>query len=274
VSLVGIKRVISLALLCWSSLLAPFARGGLEVVENRPAVFGDGKRALPAHFHNPETASVEANLRFRLYQANSSTLAPAGEVLDFKKLVLGPRQTVIESLDVELPGVRGETVFKLVWFDGDTKIGATTVHAFPAELITPVKVLAGETPVGVVDPQGQFKAALGSMTVTDLKEAEDITSTDARLILVAPMPADVRPAGLTAALKRKATSGGAIVWIQPPAPRQTLPDVYVLDEGEGHIVIAAASVVERLADSPRAQLNLVRLAELATGKKKLELPAD
>ena len=38
--------------------------------------------------------------------------------------------------------------------------------------------------------------------------------------------------------------------------------------------IAVAATVSDLADSPRAQLNLLRLAELATGRKKLDLPAD
>jgi hypothetical protein len=48
----------------------------------------------------------------------------------------------------------------------------------------------------------------------------------------------------------------------------------VVDEGAGHIVVAPASLAADLAASLRAQLNLVRLAELAAGRKKLELRAD
>ena len=103
-----------------------------------------------------------------------------------------------------------------------------------------------------------------------------MTATDARLILIAATTAESRPAGLVAAVKKKAASGTAVVWILPRALHQPepLPNAYVVAEGAGRIVVAAAATVSDLADSPRAQLNLVRLAELATGRKTLELPAD
>jgi len=60
-------------------------------------------------------------------------------------------------------------------------------------------------------------------------------------------------------------------WCQCAEPRFT---VRPCSARLSQIVIAAASTVSGLADSPRAQLNLVRLAELAMGRKKLELPRD
>jgi hypothetical protein len=128
--------------------------------------------------------------------------------------------------------------------------------------------------LGLLDPEGHLKAALGSIPSDELREAEDVSAADAALILIAPMSAEKQPAGLTTAVKKKAASGSAVVWIQPRRQPEPLPDAYVIGEGIGRIVIAAATTVSGLVDSPRAQLNLVRLAELATGRKKLELPAD
>lgn len=254
------------------------AQPGVEITQDQttPALFASGKRLIYAQFHNPAQQSVEANLRFRLYQASARTLMPLSEARALKTLTLSPGQTIVESFEVELPLVRGETAFQVLCYDGEKKIGATEFNAFPDGLLKPLAVLAGETPPGLLDPEHQFKAALGSVPTHELKEAEDVTATNAKLILIAPMTAASRPAGLAAALKKKASEGGAIVWIQPLSGRhpEPLPDAFVVGEGSGRIVVAAAATVRDLASSPRAQLNLVRLAELATGKQQLELPRD
>jgi hypothetical protein len=201
---------------------------------------------------------------------------PLGEVQAWKKLTLAPNQTVVESLEIELPALRGITTFRIVWYDGERKLGTTPISAFPGELLKPLEALAGAKPVGLLDPEGQFKATLGGLPLHELKEAEDVTSAETQLILVAPMTDASRPAGLKEALKRKAATGCGVVWIQPAALRQleSVPDAYVVNEGTGRIVVATATTVADLADSPGAQLNLVRLAELAVGKKQLELPHD
>jgi hypothetical protein len=270
-------ELFGLVLLNW----AVGGQAAVEITTDRttPAVFGNGKRIIHAQFHNPEAQPAEANLRFRFYQASGSTLMPLSEARAWKTLTLTPGQTVLETLEMDLPHVRGETVFQVVWYDGEKKLGATQINAFPDELLKPLALLAGETPLGLLDPEGHFKAALGSVPSRELKEAEDVTSTDAQLILIAPMTAESRPAGLAAALKKKAANGCAVVWIQPIQPLarrqpEPLPDAYVVGEGSGRIVVAIAATVSGLADSPRAQLNLVRLAELATGKKQLALPHD
>jgi len=240
------------------------------------AVFGNGRRVIRTQFHNPPGQPVSADLRFRLYQASGSTLMPLGEAQAWKTITLPADQTVLESLTVEVPPVRGETAFQVVWFDGEKKLGAIQLTAFPEQLLKPLRVLAGEKPLGLLDPEGQFKAALGSLPADVLRESEDLAASEARLILIAPIASEKPPAGLAAAVKKKAAIGTAVVWIQPPTIRQPelLPEAYVVAEGAGRIVVAAASTVSGLADSPRAQLNLLRLAELATGRKKLELPAD
>lgn len=96
------------------------------------------------------------------------------------------------------------------------------------------------------------------------------------MIVIAPAAPENRPAGLASVVKKKAAGGAAVIWVQSPTRRQLelVPEAYVVAEGAGHVVVAAATAVRSLLDSPRSQLNLLRLAELATGRKKLELPAD
>jgi len=251
-------------------------QAAIEILADRTpaALFGNGKRIIRPQFHNPDPHTSELNLRYRIYQASASTLMPLGEIQSWKNLTLTSNQTVVESFEVELPAIRGTTMFQIVWYDGEKKLGPTLIHAFPSELLKPLEALAGGKPIGLLDPDGRFKATLGPIPLHELKDAEDVTSTETGLILIAPMTAALRPAGLTEALKRKAAAGCAVVWIQPEALRQlaTLPDAYVVNEGTGRIVVATATTVADLAESPGAQLNLVRLAELAVGKKQLELP--
>lgn len=269
-------------LLAWIAavfIAACSAQAQVEVLPDRPApsVFGAGARPVTFRLRNAATQTVEVNLRHQLFQASASTLAPLGEGKPWKSLALAPGQTTLETFEVELPAVRGETLFQIAWFDGNRKIGTTPVRVFPDGILKLLGPIAGDKPVGLVDPEGQLKPALDPLPTTELNEAEDILSAEVSLILVAPMPPKSRPAGLAAALKKKAARGPGIVWLQPPAPREPsdwTPPVFVVDEGAGHIVVANASLVADLSASPRAQQSLVRLAEIAAGRRKLELPAD
>lgn len=199
---------------------------------------------------------------------------PLTEVQSWKRLAVLPEQTVLQSLEIEFPEVRGATRFLVVWFDGDKKLGTVPVNVYPTGLLKPLAVLAGTKPLGVIDPEGRLQSALAGFQMDQLKEAEDVTSAETRLILIAPMSPESIPAGIASALKKKASDGCAVVWIQPATGRQPelLPDAYVVNEGAGKIVVASASTIAGLQDSPQAQLNLVRLAELAAGHKQLELP--
>ena len=149
-----------------------------------PALFGDGKRTFRAPFRNTGDSAIEAHLEFRLYQASASTLAPLGDLRTWRTVPLGAGQTIVESVEVELPTVRGETGFQVIWFDGRTKLGATSLRIFPDELLKPLAALGGDAPVGLIDPEGQFKTALAAVRVQELKEAEDISAAETRLILI------------------------------------------------------------------------------------------
>jgi hypothetical protein len=260
-------------------LLTAFSmRAAIEVVTDAAtaSVFGNGRRTIRFQFRNSGGQPVEAKLSFRLFQVSSSMLAPLGEARTVRSFPLGAGQTVVESVEVELPPVRGESGFQLSWFDSEKKVGTTSVRVFPDDLLRSLSTLGGDTPVGVLDPEGHFKSALAALRPTELKEAEDLSSTESRLILIAPMAAANRPAGLLNALKKRALNGAAVVWVQSPGrpASETWPEAYLLNEGTGRVVIAAAGAVLPLAESPRAQLRLVHLAELATGKARLDWPSE
>jgi hypothetical protein len=242
----------------------------------RTVLFGNGKRTIETIFRNTGDQPAEASLGFRLYQASASTLAPLGETRFWRTVPFGIGQIGLESVQIDLPAVRGETVFKAMWFDGTKKLGATSFRVFPENFLRSLGAFSSDLPVGLLDPEGHFKAALSTVQVQELKEAEGIFAAETRLILIAPMRAENRPAGLLGAIKKKAFDGAGVVWVQSPRPHaiEPGPDAYVLHEGTGRVVIAAAEPLLPLADSPLAQLKLLRLAELAAAKAKLDWPAE
>jgi hypothetical protein len=70
-----------------------------------------------------------------------------------------------------------------------------------------------------------------------------------------------------------AKRGAGVIWVQPEGrPVIGLPSSYVVNIGDGRVVMAQSFTVTNLAQSPAAQLALVHMAELATGKRKLDLP--
>jgi hypothetical protein len=259
-------------------MAAVVAKATVEVLPERtaPAVFGGGRREIVFRLRNSATTAAVLDLRHRIFQASASLLAPLGDVRPCKSLTLGAGQTTLESVEIELPAVRSETLFQIAWFDGDRKIGTTLVRAFSENLLQLLGSMAEAKSVGLVDPEDQLKTALDLVPTTRLKEAEDILSAEVPFILVAPMTRQNCPMGLAAALKKKATRGTGIVWFQASSPREPADwaPVFVVDEGAGHIVVASAALVADLSASPRAQQSLIRLAEIAAGRRKLELPAD
>ena len=136
------------------------ARGDVELVSDQPpqAVFAGRVLSVPVAFRNSSGINSEANLRFRLYQASAATLLPLAEARSWKTLLLPPGQTALNNVEVDLPTVRAETLFHLVWFEGQKKVGTTLVRAFPDKLLQPLAVLAGDTPPGL--PRRQIKAGI------------------------------------------------------------------------------------------------------------------
>lgn len=241
-----------------------------------PQVFAGEARPIAITLHNPSHQAIEVDLRARVYQTTSATAAPLRE-RPWKGLTVLPGQTVLETASLDFPVVRAETSFIIQWLDGtNIVLGKTEVRVFPTNLLARLQTLAGETPLGVFDPADQLKPLLRRLAVEFQDLAEDGTDKfTGKLALFGPFASrsQVR-ASLAGDIRALAKRGVAVVWLQPPpSPREPLkPSFHIVREGGGAVVVAQHSLVEHLADNPEAQLNLLRLAELALHPVAFALP--
>jgi hypothetical protein len=244
---------------------------------NRPLeVFAGGARQIEIAFRNPGPGPVTVDLHTRLYQTTPAT-AVLLRTTGWKPLQVLPGQTVAEAAVLDFPAVRAETHFLIQWLDGaKTVLGKTEVVAFPTDLLAGLRTLAGEQPLGVFDPSNQLKPLLQSLAIPFQDIAEDgADKFSGKLALFGPfaVPAQV-PGSLASDIRALAKRGVAVVWLQPPpVPHVPLkPSFHVVQKEGGAIVVAQCALVERLSDSPEAQLNLLRLAELALNPVAFDLP--
>ena len=244
------------------------ARAQLQVLPDKEPlrVFAGEGRRITVLFHNPGTSPVTADLRTRLYQTSSATAVLLGEA-PWKKLEVLPGQTVLESATLTFPAVKAETRFLVQWLEGTNKVvGTTEVLVYPPDLLKDLKSLAGEEPLGVLDPQNQLKPLLKAAAV----ECQDLEETGledyhGKLAIIGPFQSRAQmPEGCRNRIKALAEKGVAVVWIQPPPEkRQELkPSFYTVPEGKGAVVVVQAELVANLPENPQAQLNLIHFARL------------
>lgn len=250
----------------------------LQVVpELRPeAVFGGMSQNVKVQFQNAGPQPFEAEVRMILLQTSTATAVWSGEWA-WKKLLVWPGQTVLETATVSLPAVRAETHFLLQWSGGASNIlGRTEVVVYPTNLLARLKSLAGDDPLGVFDPDDQLKALLRTQGVEfqDLRE-KGTDKFSGKLAIFGPFASKSQMrASLRDEVRALAKRGVAVVWLQPPAEKfaPLKPSFYVVREAGGAVVVAASDLVAQLAERPRAQLNLLRLAEEASQPTPMNLP--
>ena len=258
-----------LTTLVLTAALALPAAAQLELLpDSEPQqVFGGTTRQLAVRWRNPGASAVTVELHGRLLQASSGTVAPLGEWF-WKKLEILPGQTVLESAAVPLPSVRAETRCLVQWVAGTNRVlGATEVRVYPANLLTELRSLAGDHPVGLFDPQAQLKPLLERLGVefADL-ELSGIADFTGKLAIIGPFASAANmPPDMPARIKHAAKKGAAIVWIQPPPARDEplRPSFRCVASSKGAIVVAQSYIVADLADQPQSQINLLHLARLA-----------
>jgi hypothetical protein len=245
--------------------------------QQHPAVFGGIPQNITVRLHNAAPATIEANLRARLYQASSATAAPLA-TLDWKTLRVLPGQTVLDSVTLTLPQVRAESRFLVQWLDETNRVlGVTEVVAYPTNLLQDLKPLATPEPLGLWDPLNQLKPLLKTSAVAfqDLEEA-GCENYAGKLAIIGPFQSSAQmPAAMTDRAKALAQRGVAVLWIQPPTELRAglKPSFYTVPAGKGAVVVAQAEVVSDLPHSPQAQLNLIQLAWLATHPEPPRLPS-
>jgi hypothetical protein len=273
---VGEIRRLALVMTCCQAALAAQAQFKVLPDDEPQRVFAGESRAVSVRFHNPGAITVEADLRIQLYQTSTSTAAPLGDT-PWKRLQVLPGQTVLESAKLAFPDVKAETRFLVRWLaETNSLLGTTEVLVYPTRLLAEPKSLADAEALGVFDPGDQLKPSLrlAKVAFTDLEDA-GIATFRGRLAIVGPFSTKTDlPFDLAQRVAEMARKGVAAVWLQPPpGPREKLqPSFYSVPLGTNAVVIAQAGLVANLADSPRAQLNLLHLCRVALYPEPPRLP--
>jgi len=155
--------------------------------EATPCVFAGQGREIAVAWRNAGNQRFESEIRMALFQASSSTAAPLGTV-PWKNLEVLPGQTVLESAKLDFPAVNAATRFVIRWVAGDDRVlGTSDVLVHPTNLLKELKPLAGDEPLGVLDPQNQLKPLLKAAAV-EFSDLEDAGVEDYRGKLVIAGP--------------------------------------------------------------------------------------
>jgi hypothetical protein len=240
------------------------------------SVFSGVARRLGLTLHNPGRELFSADLHARLYQATSATAVPL-DLRPWKRVEVLPGQTILESAALDFPLVRAETPFLVQWLEASDKVvGLTELKVYPPDLLKDLRPLAGGEALGSFDPLNQLKPLLKAASVefVDLEET-GLQHFVGKLAIIGPFGSKAKMrSDLGHDIKALARRGVGVVWLQPPPePRDRLvPSFYVVPEGKGTVVVVQAGVVENLAESPKAQLNLVECSRLAVRPERFQLP--
>jgi hypothetical protein len=255
----------------------------LEILPDRelPAVFAGNGRKIAVTFHNSGHETVTTTLSTQLYQATSVTAVAVGQPNDWKKLEVLPGQTVLDSVTLDFPSVKGETKFIVRWQeDAAHVLGKTEVRVYPTNLLAALKTLAGEGGPGVYDPQNEIKPLLKNLDV----EFEDLENSSVehfpgRLAIIGPFASrEQMREGLAVEIKALAKKSAGVVWLQPPPekkPRNVekpVPSFYSVLENTNAVVVVQHDLVTGLAENPQAQLNLVFFCQMALNPRPPVLP--
>lgn len=256
------------------------AQARLELLpdEHPQAVFSGHSRLLSLRWRNPGEQPFAAEIRSRIYQTSSSTVAPVGES-PWKRLTVLPDQTVIESAVLSFPAVWTETRFLVQWVAQTNRVlGGTEVLVYPTDLLAQLKPLLRNSALGVFDPMNQLKPWLNRVAIetADLQEL-GLDHFEGSLAILGPFESRSQMrGGFRDSVKALATKGANVVWIQPPPEKRhpLKPSFYAVREGKGNVVVAQAELLEGLGLRPESQLALLELCRLAVNPSPLQLPGD
>jgi len=250
-----LKHALQSTLLIGMFLSPLLAYGQLVLVadETPATIFAGQPAAIRVVFRNTGDAAVETELHTRLYQVAAGVRMPVGEAQLWKKLTVLPQQTVVESFPITVPEVKTASRFQIEW----SELGRTEVVAYPGELLKQFRALAGNQPVAIFDPEAKLRPLLKKAGVefTDF----EIATGEARLALV------WSEKRLPESITTRAKKGMAVVWVRP----QKLPAFGVRLEA-GTIMLVPATQLDGVANSPLAQVQLLRYAELALQPERWE----
>lgn len=267
--------------LAFTILLFPatvFAQLKIVPAKETPLVFGGKTQTIEIIFKNPTDKIIRTELRARLFQASSATLVPVGESKAWKQLQMFSGQSVIENIEIDFPAVRTLTEFRIRFSADEKQIADLKIRVAPDDLLHQFSSLTEKTPIGILDPDNQLKPLLKQNKVQfhELESGAGFDGFDGRLAIIGPFQSkESVPANLRKRVEARREKPLAIVWIQPPETKSDpLLPIYIVRENENTIVVARQDVVANLTESPKAQLNLLRAAQLALNPDSLQLPEN
>lgn len=247
--------------------VAAFAQVQLVPDKELQQVFAGEARQIAVVWHNDGDQNFTGEIRARVLQASSATVAQVNET-PWKKLQVLPKQTALESAQLDFPAVKAETMFLVQWLvESNRVIGTTEVWVYPTNLLAELKPMLGEATLGVLDPDNELKPLLrqNGVAFVDLGESalEDFSG---KLAIVGPFQAKTQMhSGLSGQIKALAKKNVAVVWLLPPPEKRAkpVPSFYSVVSGTNAVVVAPAEMVARLQENPQAQMNLVYFCKLA-----------
>ena len=259
---------------CWPG--AACAQLEIAASAGPQRTFPGAAKGISVVFHNPDSHSLDSEVGTRIFQATPATAILLSEK-PWKKLQVLPGQTVFESTPFDFPAVKAETKFIAQWLDGTNRvIGLTEVLVYPTNLLEELRPLAGEGPVGLYDPQNHIKPLLKKLKLDFMDlEASDLEGFSGKLAIIGPFQSKAQlREGLADQIQALAKKNTAIVWMQPPRPRDAKlqPSFYSVAEKSHAVVVVQPELVSNLMDNPQSQLNLIYFCRLALNPQPLILP--
>jgi hypothetical protein len=239
-------------------------------------VFAGDARKINVAWRNTGDRTVESEVHMRIFQATSAT-AVLWRESSWKRLELLPGQTVVDAITLDFPPVTAVTRFVVQWVAGTNEVmGVTDVRVYPTNLLAELPVLAKHQPIGLFDPENELKPLLKSLRIEFIDlDTVNFTNFTGQLAIVGPFASrtQIRD-GLAEQIRWAAKKGADIIWFRPPDGHtgQLVPSFYSVPEKAGSVWVVQPELVAGLADSPRAQRNLISLCRLALNPQPLTLP--
>src|SRR4051812_6835695 len=183
------KRVMRWALLGLIFGHLETVQAGLQLFRGSevPAVFSRDSYTITNRWHNDSNEAIDIAIRARLFQTSSSTAAPLSDFSE-KRIRMLPGQTVLETFELTVPEIKGETLFLIQWLTGVNQVlGTARVLVYPTNLLTELRALVGIDGLGVFDPDNRIKPSLQALGIlfVDL-EVTDVRDFRGRLLLLGP----------------------------------------------------------------------------------------
>lgn len=257
---------IKLVLWIIISMFSGSALAQVAVVEEAEEqwVYGGTTQALKIVIRNSSAEEYHGVLCYRLFQCNSSVVAPVANGTA-KNLHLLAGQTVIEEVQIELPLLRAENAFIIQWQTDKKNIGLTRLIAFPTNIWQQLDSIIEKSSMGIWDRTGKLQALFSSRAVpyTDL-EKEGAESFTGQLTIFNDVPKDSEWRENSRILLKRGISEIFIEGIPDKSPiaMSMTPNFEIQVIGNARLINVRKSFLPDWSQS-QTQLRLLRLAEIS-----------